>query len=382
MAEFGFTEEHEMFRRTIRDFARKELAPGSKERQKQETLPREYFKKLADLGLFGLGVPEELGGRGDYIMLGIATEELAKVDFNVATLPTQETGDVVIISHAHKDIRDEWIPGILKGEKWLCGAITEPNAGSDIAGMEARAVRDGDYYILTGEKANLTYGTLADAAYVFAKTKPEARAHGISCFFLPLDTPGVTILPLKDTGWKSTGRASLFLDDVRIPKEYLIGEENEAFYIIMRQMDYCRILVAMLALGAATASIEEATTYAKERIAFGQPIGKFEGISFLIAEHSTMIDAAKLLCYRALWVADQGLPHAKEAAMAKWYGSVVAFNAIHDALLIHGSVGYSEDYPIEQRLRDALGCEIGDGPRQIMDIIILREIMGREFLPY
>ncbi|MDP2952627.1 MAG: acyl-CoA dehydrogenase family protein, partial [Chloroflexota bacterium] len=269
-----------------------------------------------------------------------------------------------------------------RGDRIICLALTEPGCGSDAAALTTRAVREGDHYVLSGEKTSITQGMQADAALLFAKTDPAARARGVSCFLVPLDLPGVVRSRLPSMGFRPLMAASIILDGVRVPARYRMGEEGRGFHMVMGQFDFIRPCLGLASLGAAQASLEEAIAYAKQRTAFGQPIGKFEGVSFKIAEHLTRVEAARWLCYRTLWLRDQGIPHTKESAMCKWLCPEVAVQAIHDALLLHGHLGYSEEYPIEQRLRDVIGLEIGDGTAQIMKLIITREVLGREFLPY
>jgi alkylation response protein AidB-like acyl-CoA dehydrogenase len=304
---FGFSEEQEMFRREVRNFAQRELAPGAKERAKQEGEPEiahEWAKKIADAGLCGLGVPPKYGGQGaDWVAIGIAVEEMSKADMNLGgtpVLPALVTR-AMALGGCSEGLQQKYLPAMAKGEFLVCLVISEPHCGSDAAEIKTRATRDGDYYIING---------------------------------------------------------------------------------MMGTFDVLRVFLALSVLGGAQTSLEDAITYAKQRTAFGQPIARFEGVSVKIAEHATWIEAARMLCYRTLWLADQELPHGKEAAMSKWLCPVVAVNAIHDSLLIHGHVGYREEYPIEQRLRDAIGYEMADGTAQIMKMIVARELMGREILPY
>jgi cyclohexanecarboxyl-CoA dehydrogenase len=183
-------------------------------------------------------------------------------------------------------------------------------------------------------------------------------------------------------GMERLGRASITFEDVKLPKRYLLGSEGQGFYMTMGVFDFMRVCIGIACLGVAQASLEDAMTYARQRVAFGKPIAKFEGVSFKIVENATLVEAARLLCYRTLWLKDQGQVHTKESAMCKWWAVQVAVRAIHDALLIHGHIGYSKEYPLEQRLRDTIGFEIGDGTAEIMKIIICRELLGKEFLPY
>jgi len=380
--EFSFTEEQEMFRTQVRRFVQKELAPWERERAKQEKYSRELIKRLAEVGIMGLIIPPEYGGGGgDFVSLGIAVEELGRSGISDGHLLASYNFFYFLLKNGSEEQRRKYLPLMCKGECVCCPCMTEPHCGSDAAAIRTTAAREGNHYILNGEKAPVTVGMIADVAGIFVKTDPKAGAKGITCFVVPLDLPGVSRSPLNYTGWKPLAEASIFFDNVRISEEHRIGEEGKGFYIVMSSFDFARICVALSALGSAQASLEDAIAYAKERVAFGRPIAKFEAVAFKIAEHVTRVEAARLLCYKALWLGDQGLPYVKESAMSKWFGVVVAVNAIHDALLIHGHVGYSEEHSLEQRLRDAIGCEFGDGTAEAMKTIICREVLGREFLP-
>ena len=261
-------------------------------------------------------------------------------------------------------------------------AATEPGAGSDAANLACRAERDGDAYVLTGEKSGITLGMAAQAAIVFARTDAREKARGVSAFLVPLDLPGVARSALRDLGSHAGVRAVLAFDHVRIPASHRLGEEGTGFYQVMQGFDYNRIIIALACLGAAQVSLEETMAYVRERQAFGRALARFEGVSFPIAEAATHLDAARWLCYRGLWLADHGRPYTKEAAMAKWWAPKLAVETIHQCLLLHGHYGYTDELPFEQRLRDVIGLEIGDGTAEVMKIIVARELMGRESLPY
>jgi len=384
MAGFGFTEAQEMFRREVRDFARRELAPGAKERAKVCGVSHDILKKVADMGLLGISLPEKYGGQGaDWVSLGIAIEEVTKADFLAGMLPVYSGVSYLCLEQGQEEVRQEWLPAIIRGEKSACFAVTEPDAGSDAAGMQMTATREGDYYVLNGEKTSISFGMDADAAILFAKTNPKERSKGVTCFWVPLDLPGINRVAISHSGFKPIHASSIAIDGARLPAKYRVGEEGKGFYVFAGGgTDFLRPCLGMVGLGLAQVSLEETMNYVVQRTAFGQPIARFEGVSFKIAEHATLIEAARLLCYRTFFLKDQGLPHTKESAMCKWWCPVVAFDAIHDCLLLHGHLGYSEDYPLEQRLRDALGLEFADGTAQIMKIIIARELMGRVAVPY
>ncbi len=384
---FGFSEAQEMYRRAVQEFAQRELAPAAKKRNKKELASAEelkgIMKKLYDSGLFGMELPEKFGGHpSDWTTYAIAVEELTKVDLLIGFVWWMSMVNTLSVMEVQEEVRAEWSLPVVKGEKVVCFASTEPGIGSDVAAIQTRAIRDEDYYILNGEKTSISLGMQADLCIIFAKTEPTAGSRGVSCFLVPLDLPGVSRSHYPDLGYKQIGRASITLDDVRIPGRYLVGEENKGFYVAMRAFDLFRLFLAVQDLALAQVSLDEAIAYAKERTAFGRPIARFEAISFKIAEHLTLIEAGRLLCYRAFWLADQGLRHTKETAMVKWFCPKIAVDAIHDVLLIHGHVGYSEEYSIEERLRDAIGNEIADGTAEVQKLIIAREVFGKEFRPY
>ena len=383
MVDFAFTEAQQEFARIVRAFAQQELAPKYAYWDRSGEFPFEPWRKMGKIGITGVCIPEVYGGQGaDCVTAGLAAEEVARGDFNCGYALIENCLNGEIFKHAQEPVRKEWLTGMACGETIVAIAVTEPRGGSDAAGMLTRAIQDGDDYILRGEKSGISMVMAADGVLVFAKTDPSAGAHGVSTFLVPTNFPGVSRTPLRDMGERAIQRGSLFLDDVRVPKDYLIGEEGRGFYQVMNGFDFSRIIIALLCIGAAAQSLDETIAYVRTREAFGRPLAKFEGVSFPIAEHATMLEAARWLCYRGLWLRDQGLPHAKEAAMAKWWGPKVAVDAIHDCLLLHGHYGYTQDLPLEQRLRDVIGLEIGDGTAQVSKIVIARELLGREFLPY
>jgi len=383
MSGFGFGEEEDLLRRQIAEFARRELAPGARERAKTPGMDIEALRKMAGLGLTSLNVPAEYGGTTTgWVKLGIIVEELSKADSGVGGYVIMGPAVVgKILTQAPEELQREWFPRLLSFETFPCFCVTEPDCGSDAAAIKTRAVRDGDFYVINGEKTSVTLGVQGGIAAVFAKTNPEAGVRGVSCFLVPLDLPGVTKTPMKDMGWIPLGRASISFDEVRVPADHRVGEEGRGFYLMMDVIGGLRVCMTLWAIGEAEGALEGAVAYAKGRMAFGRPVARFQGVSFTIAEQATILESARLLCYRALWLMDQGLPHGKEQAMAKWYGTRMAAMAAHEMLLIHGHVGYTEEYPVEQLFRNLVGNEIADGPAEIMKLIICRELMGRDFEP-
>lgn len=380
--DFAFNEEQDLFRRTVRDFAKNELLPGYQERDRGNSFPKDVLRKMGDLGVVGLRIPEEYGGSdSDYITVGIASEEIARGDFSCAAFITNSVIPGEVINHFGDDsVKKEWLPPIAAGEISVAIGLTEPQCGSDAAALATRAVRDGDYYVLNGEKSSTSLID-SEVAMVWARTGGPG-AHGITAFLMPMDAPGVGRSFFNDLGFRAMRRGAIHMDNVRIPAKYRLGQEGQGFYQIMNEFDYTRSILALMCLGAAAQSVDETIEFVKTRTAFGQPVARFQGVAFPIAEALAQIDAARFLSYRALWQRQQNLPHTAEAAMAKWYGPKISAEIVHQMLLLHGHAGYSDDYHISQRLRDVISYEIGDGTGEIMKAIICREVIGREFRPY
>jgi cyclohexanecarboxyl-CoA dehydrogenase len=381
--DFSFSDEERLFAQTVRHHAHEQLRPDYATWDRGTAFPREKLRELAELGVTGLRVPEAYGGSGaSYIMAGIAAEELARGDYNT-TLFVQ-IGAIaadILATQATSTVKQTWLPAIATGERIVAFGLTEPNAGSDAAAISTRARRDGDDYVVQGEKASITFAGLADACIVFARTG-GAGARGIGAVLVPLDLPGVSRQVYRSVGERLTQRGSLVFDEVRVPADHLLGSEGGGFYQAMGAFDYNRAIIALACVGAAQQSLDETIEYTKQRQTFGQPLAKREGVVFQIAEHLTLLAAARLLAYQCLHLRDRGEPHTKEAAMAKWLGPKAAADAIHACIILHGWVGYGQDLPHEQRLRDVIGLEIGDGTPEIMKGIIAREVYGREFTAY
>jgi cyclohexanecarboxyl-CoA dehydrogenase len=382
--DLAFSAEQEELVRTLRQFARRELAPRSAHWDKSGEFPWEAWRRMGELGLLGLRMPAAYGGQeADFTTFGIAMEEIGRGDFS-CTYGLQLAGlaGEILGRSGTEEIKTRWLPPTARGEAVVALALTEPGAGSDAANLACRAEREGDGYVITGEKSGISLGMAAQAAIVFARTDPAGRARGVSAFLVPLDLPGVSRSPLRDMGTRAIGRAVLAFDHVRLPASHRLGEEGTGFYQVMQGFDYNRIGIALACLGVAQQSLEETMAYVKERRAFGHALARFQGVSFPIAEAATHVEACRWLCYRALWLADQGRPHTKESAMTKWWGPRLAVETIHQCLLLHGHYGYTDELPFEQRMRDVIGLEIGDGAAEVMKMVVARELLGRESLPY
>jgi len=382
MGGFGFTEAQEMLRQEVRKFAQKELAPGAIERSKMGPMElhealREMDKKIVDMGWTAINVPAKYGGQQiDAVSLGIIFEEAGKVDPYVETVGAMQATSA-LLETLPEEVQDEWFPPLIKRERRHAFGSTEASAGSDLASIATKAVRDGDDYIISGEKFPIPFAMVADAASIAVKTDPTAGFRGISMFWVPLNLPGITRSHLPWMGNPNLVPSVVAFDEVRVPAKYREGEEGKGFYMVMNTLDWLRVITAFTCLCRAQASFKEAIAWSKERIAFGQPISRYQGVSFLIAEHYTTIEAARLLCYRVLWLKDQGAPYITECSMAKWYSVEVSIQAIKDCMVIIGHPAYSTEHPISQRLRDVVGFQMGDGTPQMQKLIISRMVLGK-----
>jgi cyclohexanecarboxyl-CoA dehydrogenase len=377
-----FTEVQREFCSWVREFSVREFSSGAHERARLDSVSTEAIKKLAEAGLLELTSSVRFSSRPkDFVTMGILVEEVCKVDFSLMIVLLAQVLVYLMMEWISDELRGELLPVLPLGEKFFCFANTEPDCGSDATAIRTRAERDGDIYTLHGEKTSVSGGMQADTIIMTAKTDPELGARGVSLFYVPMDSFGISRSRFKDMGSLPAGRASISLNGVRVPVKYRIGQEGEGFSKVMRTFDFSRVLVGLSALGLAEVSLGEAVEYVKQREAFGVSLSKFEGVSFKLAEDATLLEASRLLCYEALKLRDEGFPHSKEAAMAKWFAPKCAVQAIHDVLLLFGQRGYSETSPIGQRWRDAVSTEIGDGTAEIMKLIIARDILGGKFGP-
>jgi alkylation response protein AidB-like acyl-CoA dehydrogenase len=369
-----FTEEQEMMRNMVREFAQTEIAPFV-ERMEQGEFPRPILNKMAELGLMGITVPEEYGGAGmDFVSYIIAIHEISKVSATVGVILSVHTsvGTNPILYFGTEEQKKKYVPKLASGEYLGAFCLTEPSAGSDAKSLKTKAVRQGDYYILNGSKIFITNGGEADTYIVFARTDPnEKGSRGISAFIVEKDTPGFIIgKDEKKMGLHGSRTVQITLEDAKVPAENLLGEEGQGFKIAMANLDVGRIGIAAQSLGIAEAALEHATAYAKERIQFGKPIAEQQGVAFKLADMATAVEAAKLLVYRAAFLRAQGLPCGKEASMAKLFASRTAMENAIEAVQIFGGNGYTKDYPVERLFRDAKICEIYEGTSEIQRLVI------------
>jgi butyryl-CoA dehydrogenase len=378
--DFDLTEEQELLRQTVRAFAEKEVQPGASARDEAARFPAELIPRLAELGLLGLQVAPEYGGAGlDSMSATLMIEELARVDGAVALLVASHNSLCVahIANFGTEEQKKKYLPALAKGEKLGAWALTEPSSGSDASALRTRATLEGDYWLLNGEKQFTTQGSSAGVYVIMAATDPGLGKRGISAFIVETATPGLTIGKVENKlGVRASDTAGLHLENLRIPKENVLGELNSAFKDVLRILQGGRIGIAALAIGIASAALERAIRYAQERKQFGKPIGEFEAIQWMLADMATEIDASRLLAYRAARLKDTGQPFLKAASQAKLYAAEAAMRATNKAIQIHGGYGYLKDHPLERYFRDAKLCEIGEGTSEIQRMIIAKEILS------
>ena len=366
-----------------RRFAADRVAPGFQERDRTRTLDRALMKEMGAMGFIAPELPEAYGGLGmGCLAAGVICEEIARADLSMSYVNLLASLNAQILSHHGKpEVVRPWLTKLVAGEALVAIALTEPRGGSDAANLRLKVERDGDHYILNGEKTSISAADQADVTVVFGRTgTPESGAHGVTALLVPMDLPGVTRSRFDCHGQRAIGRGSIFFENVRVPVSHRLGDENKGFVQVMQGFDFSRALIGLQVLGVARVALEETWAYVAERKAFGQPISAFQGVSHPLADYDTQVEAARLLCLQALWLKDRGLPHSAEAAMCKWWGPKLAYDVVHQCLLSHGHGGYDRGL-MEQRLRDVLGFQLGDGTAQIMKTIIARTRAGRAAVP-
>jgi cyclohexanecarboxyl-CoA dehydrogenase len=380
--DFGLTAEQEAFRQEVRAFATKELAPHYRSDDAAGVLRPELAPALASIGLTGLRIPERFGGQdADAVTTGMAAEEVSRADFNACYLLLNSAlVSEILLAGAAEEQLARWLPPLASGAAVPALCLTEPAHGSDAANLELRAVPDGDGWRLVGEKTSISLGMSANIGAVFARTGGKG-ARGVSAFMVDLDDPHLARTPLDDHGSRAIGRASLYFDGLPVAREQLIGGEGEGFISVMKGFDYSRAVIGLMCLGIASAALDDAFAYARQREAFGKPIGTFQGLAFPLVECATHLRAARHLCYEALALKDAGRDHTVPANMAKWWAPKLAADIVHQSLLTFGHAAWSTDNPQGQRLRDVIGLEIGDGTAQIAKLVVARHLLGREFAP-
>jgi alkylation response protein AidB-like acyl-CoA dehydrogenase len=377
--DFELTAEQELARRTAREFAEAEIAPVIARYDEAEEFPADLIAKLGGLGFLGALVPPEHGGAGlDYVAYALVVEELSRVD-----------GSVGITMWAHNSLctnhlytfgtpaqRDRYVPPLARGETLGAWGLTEPGSGSDAVAMRTTAVETADAFVLDGTKAFITNATVAGTAVVMAKTDPAAGGRGVSAFILERGMPGFRPgQRYRKLGLHASDTAELVLEAVRVPKANLLGERNRGFQDTKQVLEGGRIAMAAMAVGLAQGALDQAVRYAKERQAFGQPIGHFQGIRGMLADLATETEAARLLTLRAAYGKDRGRPVMREASMAKVFASEVAVRCATKAVQVHGGYGYTREFPVERFYRDAKLCEIGEGTSEVQRMVIARHLL-------
>ena len=366
-----------------RRFATDRVAPGFQERDRTRVLDRALMREMGEMGFIAPELPEAQGGQGlGALAAGVVHEEIARADLSISYINLLASLNGQILSqHGLPDVAAPWLRRLTRGEALLAIALTEPRGGSDAANLRLRVERVGEHYVLNGEKTSISAADQCDAAVVFGRTgSVESQAHGVTALLVPMDLPGITRNRFDCHGQRAIGRGALFFENVRVPVDHRLGEENKGFVQVMQGFDYSRALIGLQVLAVARVALEETWTYAAEREAFGKPLSAFQGVSHPLADFDTQVEAARLLCLQALWLKDKGLPHSAEAAMCKWWAPKLAYDVVHQCLLSFGHGGYDRG-PMEQRLRDVLGFQIGDGTAQIMKTIIARARAGRQAVP-
>ncbi|MFC7685849.1 acyl-CoA dehydrogenase [Ureibacillus sp. GCM10028918] len=372
-----FTEEQNMMREMVRQFAESEITPFI-DNMEQGEFPHKVLKKMGELGLMGITVPEEYGGAGmDFTSYILAINELSKVSAVVGVILSVHTsvGTNPILYFGTEEQKKRYVPKLASGEYLGAFCLTEPEAGSDAGALKTKAVKQDDHYILNGSKVFITNGGEADVYIVFASTNPARGSRGISAFIVEKDTPGFIVgKDEKKMGLHGSKTVQLTFENMKVPAENLLGTENQGFKIAMANLNIGRIGISAQSLGIAEAALEAATSYAKERIQFGKPIAVNQGVGFKLGDMATAVEAARLLVYRAANHQSLGIPCGKEASMAKLFASKTAVQVATEAIQVYGGYGYTEDYPVERYFRDAKVTEIYEGTSEIQKIVISKNI--------
>ena len=366
-----------------RRFASERVAPGFQERDRTRVLDRALMREMGALGFIAPELPERCGGQGlPTLAAGVIHEEIARADLSLSYINLLASLNGQILSqHGRPEVALPWLHKLTRGEALLAIALTEPHGGSDAANLRLRVQRVGSEYVIDGEKTSISAADQADAVIVFGRTgSVEAGAHGVTALLVPADAPGLTRTRFDCHGQRAIGRGALFFDKVRVPLDHRLGDENMGFVQVMQGFDFSRALIGLQVLAVARVALEETWAHVAQRQAFGKPLSAFQGVSHPLAEADTQVEAARLLCLQTLWLKDRGAAHSAEAAMCKWWAPKLAYDTIHQCLLMHGHGGYDRG-PMEQRLRDVLGFQIGDGTAQIMKTVIARHRAGRTAVP-
>ena len=379
--DFDYTPEQEQFRKAVREFAEEVVAPRCEEMDKAEELPLDIVKQMGELGLFGIPFPEEYGGQGaDLTTLCLAIEELARIDSSIAI--TLEAGVGLganpVFYNGTEEQKQQWLVPMAHGEILGSFGLTEPGGGSDAESTKTTAKLDGGDWVINGSKAFITNsGTeISKVSTITARTgEREDGSPEISAFLVPTDTPGFTVGPhYRKLGWRASDTHELAFDDVRVPEENMLGKRGSGFAQFLQTLDDGRVAIAALAVGLQQGCVDESVRYAKEREAFGRPIGGFQGLQFKIADMKARLETSRLAVYKAAWLKDQGRQYKAEASLAKLFATEAAVTSAREAVQVHGGYGFTEEFPVARYYRDSKVLEIGEGTSEVQRVLIARDL--------
>jgi len=374
-----FDEDHESLRQMAREFAEKTLAPIAAEIDKSEAFPKDVVDTMAEMGLFGIKIPEEYGGEGLDMRSYISVMEEVAKKCATATIYISNANTLctapIIISGTEEQKR-KYLPVVASGEKIIAFGLTEPNAGSDAASLTTKAEKDGDGYILNGRKCFITFAPLADYTVIYAKTSPEKRAKGITAFIVDMKLPGVSVgKPEEKMGQRGVPVSDIVLEDVHVSKDCIIGEIDMGFINAMKTLNLGRVGVSAMSLGIAQEAMDLAVKHTKTRVQFGKPLAENQALRFMMADMETKLNAARLLVYNAAWLMDNKQEATKAASMAKYFSTEVAFEIVNKSLQLHGGYGYSKEYEIERLYRDIRINSIYEGSSQVQQMVISGQLL-------
>lgn len=378
--DFGLTEEQQMIRKMVRDFAKKEVAPTAEERDEEERFDRSIFNKMAELGLTGIPWPEEYGGiGGDYVSYVIAVEELSRVcaSTGVTLSAHLSLAGWPVYTYGTEEQKQKYLTAMAAGDMMGAYGLTEPGSGSDAAAMKTTARKENGEYILNGSKIFITNGGEADVYIVFAVTDPALKHKGVSAFIVEKNFPGFSVgKKEKKLGIRSSPTTEIIFEDCRVPEENLLGQEGQGFAIAMKTLDGGRNGIAAQAVGIAQGALDAAVDYAKERKQFGKPIASMQGISFKLADMAVKVEASRLLTYQAAWNESAGISYGKESAMSKLFAGDSAMDVTIEAVQVFGGYGYTKDYPVERYMRDAKITQIYEGTNEVQRLVIGKMLLS------
>lgn len=377
--DFNLTKDQRDLQQMVRDFAENEIAPIAAQIDASDEFPRELIRKMGELGLLGIPIPEEYDGVGaDFLSYMLAIEEISYASASVGVILAVHTsvGTMPILNFGSEEQKQKYVPRLAAGELIGAFGLTEPGAGSDASGIRTRAVKQGDTYVLNGSKIFITNGEVADIFIVFAVTDPEAGVKGVSAFIVERGTPGFSIGKKEHKmGMNGSGTVELIFDNAEVPATQLLGAEGMGFTVAMSNLDGGRIGIGAQALGIARAAFDAARAYVQQREQFGRPIADFQAVQFMLADMATRIESSRLLIYNAAALRQAKLPVSKQASMAKYYATDTAMAVATDAVQLFGGYGYSKEYPVERYMRDAKVTQIYEGTNQIQRLVVAKNLM-------